>query len=95
MRSCKLDNKTYHGINFLRGLFAVLVVAAHSFDLSVQTFSPSFVETQIGKVLSATLGLGFYWVMGFFVLSGFCIQLSVLEARSSELFEYLGPTTVG
>ncbi len=90
MNHCKLDSKTHHGINILRGVFAILVVAAHSLDLAAKSFAPEFAETQIGKVLLGTLGNGFYWVMGFFVLSGFCIQLSVQSSYAKGCYSVRG-----
>lgn len=86
MNVCNIDDKTHHGINLLRGVFAILVVAAHGLDLAVKTFRPGFEESDIGRVIFMTLGNGFYWVMGFFVISGFCIQLSVQGSYAKKQY---------
>lgn len=77
MKSCSIDSKTHRGINLLRGVFAILVVLAHALDMAVLSFDSPFFSTALGGFLRGTVGKGFYWVMGFFVISGFCIHLSV------------------
>src|SRR3954453_10824764 len=66
-------------VDVCRGLFAFLVVAAHAYDVC-WVIHPEAVASMPGPVrhlLHFTLQAGFYWVMGFFVISGYCIQLSV------------------
>ena len=75
-------------IDLCRGLFAAMVVLAHGYDIALEVF-PQFdahLPIEIVHILKSTVGLGIYYVMGFFVLSGYCIQLSV--ARSMENGEF-------
>jgi peptidoglycan/LPS O-acetylase OafA/YrhL len=81
-------------IDLCRGLFAFLVVAAHSVDMSwsihpaARTQYPWWVHDLLLRVAAA----GVYWVIGFFVISGYCIQLSVsrsIEGNSFPLTRYL------
>ena len=64
------------GIDFLRGLFALFVVVAHATGLVQKLHGPEALASTSGHLLSATLRQGLVWVMGFFVISGFCIQHS-------------------
>jgi peptidoglycan/LPS O-acetylase OafA/YrhL len=66
-------------IDLCRGLLAFLVVAAHSYDVCwiINSESVEAMPSLVRKLLACTLQSGFYWVMGFFVISGYCIQLSV------------------
>src|SRR3954447_2480207 len=66
-------------VDVCRGLFAFLVVAAHSYDVCwvVHWDAVSALSFPVRLLLHATLQSGMYWVMGFFVISGYCIQLSV------------------
>ncbi len=66
-------------IDICRGLFAFLVVAAHAYDVCwiIHPESVGALPEPIRKLLHCTLRDGFYWVMGFFAISGYCIQLSV------------------
>jgi peptidoglycan/LPS O-acetylase OafA/YrhL len=69
----------FEKIDVCRGLFAFLVVAAHSYDVCwvIHRESMNELPEVLRKILTCTLQSGFYWVMGFFVISGYCIQLSV------------------
>ncbi len=75
-------------IDLCRGLFAFLVVMAHSYDIcwaidpKVMMALPPVLQT----CLFATVQSGFYWVMGFFVISGYCIQLSANRMLDSGRF---------
>lgn len=71
-------------IDVCRGLFAMLVVVAHAFELAV-TLDPSWSSGMpwlAERMLAFGPGVGTYYVMGFFILSGYCIQGSV--GRSSS-----------
>ncbi len=75
-------------VDLCRGLFAFLVVAAHSYDACWVLY-----PTSMGRMpealrigLFATVQSGFYWVMGFFVISGYCIQLSANRMLESGRF---------
>lgn len=75
-QSSRLCDRTIAGIDFLRGFFALMVVLAHATrDLRTLRGSQSF-GSGTGHWLSATLEQGLLWVIGFFVISGFCIQHS-------------------
>ena len=65
-------------IDICRGLFAFLVVAAHAYDVCwvIHPDSLGALPWIVRYVLYFTLQAGFYWVMGFFVISCYCIQLS-------------------
>ena len=65
-------------IDVCRGLFAALVVVAHCWEI-VNGLHPGAESNLPGiwpSLVRHTLGTGFYYVMGFFVLSGYCIQRS-------------------
>ncbi len=81
-------------IDVCRGLFAFLVVAAHSVDMSwsihpeARTLYPWWLHDLLLYVAAA----GIHWVIGFFVISGYCIQLSVsrsIDGNSFPLARYL------
>jgi len=66
-------------IDICRGLFAFLVVAAHAFELT-SLLNPGWGEPlpwALRNFLGYGAGNGVYYVMGFFVISGYCIQASV------------------
>lgn len=71
-------------IDVCRGVFAALVVVVHALEIAWGTHEgarerlPEFARAAV----VAVFGSGTYYVMGFFVLSGYCIHLSV--ARSIE-----------
>ena len=75
-------------IDLCRGLFAFLVVAAHSYDVCgvIHPEAIKALPAAVRLVLYATVQCGYYWVMGFFVLSGYCIQLSVGRQVESGRF---------
>ena len=77
-------------IDICRGLFAFLVVAAHGLEMtwSLHPGGSRPLHRPDVPVCSATgPGQGLYWVMGFFVISGYCIYLSaqrLIEAGRSS-----------
>jgi len=75
-------------VDICRGLFAFLVVAAHSYDACwvAHPGQMAALPLRVRLVLGFTLQAGFYWVMGFFVISGYCIQLSVGRLIESGRF---------
>lgn len=81
-------------VDLCRGLFAFLVVAAHAYDVCwvIHPEAMHALPPLVRTALFATVQSGFYWVMGFFVLSGYCIQLSanrLLDAGRFPLGQYL------
>ncbi len=69
---------TNEQIDVCRGLFAYLVVVAHAIEVSFSMLPSERAQLgAFGGVFAAAAGSGVYWVMGFFVISGYCIQLSV------------------
>jgi peptidoglycan/LPS O-acetylase OafA/YrhL len=81
-------------IDVCRGLFAFLVVAAHAVDMSwaihpeARTLYPGWLH----QLLLYGLAAGLNWVIGFFVISGYCIRLSVsrsVEGNSFPLGRYM------
>lgn len=76
--------RTVAGIDFLRGTFAIMVVIGHSVKAVREIHGPEFTATFGGRMLSATLEQALVWVIGFFVISGFCIQHSTAASLSSK-----------
>jgi peptidoglycan/LPS O-acetylase OafA/YrhL len=81
-------------IDVCRGLFAFLVVAAHAVDIAwaIHPEGPSQYPWWLHRFLLYVVAAGVYWVIGFFVISGYCIQLSVsraIERGSFPLSNYL------
>ena len=71
------------GIDFLRGALAILVLLSHSIEATVTTAERSIGHApESWLTLENTFGRGAFWVFGFFVISGFCIQLSVNRSLS-------------
>lgn len=78
----------YEKIDVCRGLFAFLVVVAHAFELSSH-LDPDWAEPlpwAVRNFLGYGSGTGIYYVMGFFVLSGYCIQASVSRLAGDGRF---------
>jgi peptidoglycan/LPS O-acetylase OafA/YrhL len=75
-------------IDVCRGLFAILVVIAHSVDISwaIHRDVPGSLPGWLHDVLLYVLAAGVYWVIGFFVISGYCIQLSVERQIEGDAF---------
>jgi peptidoglycan/LPS O-acetylase OafA/YrhL len=69
-----------HGrIDACRGILAFLVVMAHAVDMCrvLQPRAFATLPEPLDRLLRCTVETGIYWVMGFFVISGYCIHLSV------------------
>ncbi len=75
-------------VDLCRGLFAFLVVAAHAYDVcwAIHPGAMRLLPAGLRTLLFATVQSGFYWVMGFFVISGYCIQLSATRMLDSGRF---------
>jgi peptidoglycan/LPS O-acetylase OafA/YrhL len=75
-------------IDVCRGLFAFLVVVAHAHEVawSMHPDVPNRLGWASRQVLASAAGSGIYWVMGFFVISGYCIQLSVQRLADQGSF---------
>jgi peptidoglycan/LPS O-acetylase OafA/YrhL len=75
-------------IDVCRGLFAFLVVAAHCVDISwsMHPEVSGLYPLWLHKLLLYVAAAGVYWVIGFFVISGYCIQLSVSRATEGNSF---------
>jgi peptidoglycan/LPS O-acetylase OafA/YrhL len=75
-------------IDVCRGLFAFLVVSAHALELawSLDPSAPGHLHWLTHRLLAYATGTGLYWVMGFFVISGYCIHLSVQRLIDSGAF---------
>lgn len=65
-------------IDRLRGWFAILVMAGHAFDVSrfYALAQTSRVDMSLNIIAPIRGFLGFLWVIGFIVLSGYCIARS-------------------
>ena len=71
-----------------------LVVAAHAVDISwvIHPEVPGRLSGWLHDLLYYVAAAGVYWVIGFFVISGYCIQLSVerlIEGNAFSLRQYL------
>jgi peptidoglycan/LPS O-acetylase OafA/YrhL len=79
-------------IDVCRGLFAALVVLAHALQVAwvVHPGSDAQLPVTLREALDAMFRTGTIYVMGFFVVSGYCIQLSVGRQLDSGQFS-LGP----
>ena len=75
-------------IDVCRGLFAALVVMAHSVEISwgVHRDAVARMPKLVHAVIFGVFGTGTYYVFGFFVLSGYCIHLSVERSMDSGRF---------
>lgn len=78
-------------IDVCRGAFAALVVMAHSVEISwgVHTDAVAKMPKLVHALIFGVFGTGTYYVFGFFVLSGYCIHLSVERSMGA------GPFPVG
>lgn len=88
----KLDESTSAGLDLLRGLLAVLVLFSHAFRQTVMRSEWAASDTFLIRVLQASVGQGLVWVMGFFVISGLCIHMSIrrsLVAGTWNFRDYL------
>jgi len=82
-----VDANTFAGIDFCRGLFAVLVLVGHAWEYDQRYFG-AHSQNPLTNFLTCTIGHGYYWVIGFFVISGFCIQLSIQKARARGVYNF-------
>jgi peptidoglycan/LPS O-acetylase OafA/YrhL len=75
-------------IDICRGLFAFLVVGAHAVDISwaIHPEVPGRFPGWLHDLLLYVVAAGVYWVIGFFVISGYCIQLSVERQIERNMF---------
>ena len=81
-------------IDVCRGLFAFLVVSAHSLEVAWTIRSDALPGLPAGfrTLLEYGAGTGIYWVMGFFLISGYCVSLSagrLVEGNTFPLKSYL------
>jgi len=76
---------SYEKIDICRGLFAFLVVAAHAIDIAwvLHPDAPRAMPTWLHDLWLYVAAAGVFWVIGFFAISGYCIQLSV-ERQTKE-----------
>ncbi|APW61670.1 acyltransferase family protein [Paludisphaera borealis] len=70
---------SHEKIDVCRGLFAFLVVIAHGVDIAwtIHPHAPTVMPIWVHDLWLYVVAAGAYWVIGFFVISGYCIQLSV------------------
>jgi peptidoglycan/LPS O-acetylase OafA/YrhL len=75
-------------IDICRGVFAFLVVIAHSLQVAweIHPAAPASLSWLGRTALTHVAGNGIYWVMGFFVISGYCIALSVTRSIDGDQF---------
>ncbi|MDG3007596.1 acyltransferase family protein [Paludisphaera mucosa] len=70
---------SFEKIDVCRGLFAFLVVVAHALDIAwaIHPAAPAAMSPAVHDFWLYVVAAGVFWVIGFFVVSGYCIQLSV------------------
>lgn len=75
-------------IDVCRGLFAFFVVAAHALDICRAVHPNAFraLDPRLDRLITHTIEDGIYWVMGFFVISGYCIHLSISRLMEKARF---------
>jgi peptidoglycan/LPS O-acetylase OafA/YrhL len=75
-------------IDLCRGLFAALVVLAHGLQISwgIHTSAEATLSPLVRNLVVSLFGTGTIYVMGFFVLSGYCIHRSVDRLMREERF---------
>jgi peptidoglycan/LPS O-acetylase OafA/YrhL len=75
-------------IDICRGLFAALVVMAHSLEIAwgVHPGAAEALPGWVHDVVFGVFGTGTYYVLGFFVLSGYCVHRSVARSMEEERF---------
>jgi peptidoglycan/LPS O-acetylase OafA/YrhL len=74
-------------VDALRGFAALMVLLAHALDMTIKDCYGPDARTYppVWHFISAVFGHGEFWVWGFFLISGYCIHLSIKRdlARSS------------
>jgi peptidoglycan/LPS O-acetylase OafA/YrhL len=87
----RVDPGTELFIDALRGVAALLVFAAHAFDLAIsRVHGWSFGENPaFWRVIRTVFGTGEQWVWCFFVISGFCIHLSIARGLRQGRFRVM------
>lgn len=75
-------------VDVCRGLFAVLVVVAHAQYVAwgIHPEAPRAMSPAVRGAVTSFVGMGIIYVMGFFVVSGYCIHLSVARQSSGGRF---------
>jgi peptidoglycan/LPS O-acetylase OafA/YrhL len=68
-------------INRMRGIFALLIVAGHTFPLAKFAFAKPDIVLGLSGPFEPLLG--FTWVVGFIAISGYCITLSTIRGPFS------------
>jgi peptidoglycan/LPS O-acetylase OafA/YrhL len=84
----RIDRGTELFVDAVRGLAALLVLGSHAFDLAIsRVYGWGFGENPPGwRFLRAVFGTGEQWVWCFFVISGFCIHLSIARSLKEGRF---------
>ncbi|MHC5541959.1 acyltransferase family protein, partial [Singulisphaera rosea] len=84
----RLGLSAHEKIDICRGLFAFFVVSAHVLDICRDLRPDAFraLPASLDRLIYLSLEHGIYWVMGFFVISGYCIHLSVERLGASGRF---------
>ena len=72
-------------VDLLRGLFAALVMLGHAIDISMWSSNRDIIFEILIRLRQ---GLGFVWVVGFVVLSGYCIELSCMKGKEFSATRY-------
>lgn len=86
----RLDEDSELLIDAVRGIAALLVMMTHTFDLSVaDVFGWEMLSSPEGwRWARASFGHGGFWVWCFFMISGLCIQQSIVRSVRENSFSW-------
>ncbi len=80
---CEIPNRVISAIDAMRGIFALFIALGHTYDIAKISSEP-FISSLEDSIRAC---LGFQWVIGFFVISGFCIERSCHNASKQHFLK--------
>ncbi len=90
--TAQLDKDSEAFIDAARGFAALAVLITHSLDFGIRgVYGLDLVNApDVWRWMAASIGHGSFFVWGFFVISGFCIHLSILRSKQMGTFNWSG-----